>query len=133
MPSAIKVLVSISALVAALMVAAPPVPAQERRIPNSAAEVRHSYAPVVLPNGFHRIRHYGLFASSKRVENIARVRQLLVVPEPQTEPADATDGSDPHPCPHCGGRMIIIETFARDPMPWHRPTRPMMAIRIDTS
>jgi Do/DeqQ family serine protease len=46
MPSLIKVLVSISALVAALMIAALPVSAQERRIPNSAVEVRHSYAPV---------------------------------------------------------------------------------------
>ena len=87
----------------------------------------------VLPTGFHRIRHYGLFASSKRVDNITRVPELLVVPEPQTEPADALDGSEAHPCPHCGGRMIIIETFARGSMPRHRPTRPMMAIRIDTS
>src|SRR5206468_8368019 len=30
----------------------------------------------VLPSGFHRIRHSGLFASSKRAENIARARQL---------------------------------------------------------
>jgi len=47
MPSLIKVLVSISALVAALMVAALPVSAQERRMPNSAVEVSQSYAPVV--------------------------------------------------------------------------------------
>src|SRR5690349_6573581 len=47
MPSLIKVLVSVLALVAALSVAAPPVPAQERQIPNSAVEVRLSYAPVV--------------------------------------------------------------------------------------
>jgi len=87
----------------------------------------------VLPNGFHRIRHYGLFASSNRVENIARARELLVVPEPQTEPADALDGSDPRSCPHCGGRMIIIETFARGSMPRHRPKAPMVATRIDTS
>jgi hypothetical protein len=87
----------------------------------------------VLPNGFHRIRHYGLFASSKRVENIARARELLVIPEPQTKPANALDGSDPHSCPHCGGRMIIIETFARGSMPRHRPTAPMVATRIDTS
>jgi Do/DeqQ family serine protease len=46
-PSLIKVLVSTQVLVAALLVAAPSVPAQERRIPNSAVEVRHSYAPVV--------------------------------------------------------------------------------------
>src|SRR5262249_33606563 len=59
----------------------------------------------ILPNGFHRIRHYGLFASSKRVENIARIRELLVVPPPQTEPADAPDRNDPQPCPHCGAIM----------------------------
>jgi len=87
----------------------------------------------VLPTGFHRIRHYGLFASSKRVENIARARELLVVPEPQTKPADALDGSEAHSCPHCGGRMIIIETFVRGSTPRHRPTGPMVAIRIDTS
>jgi len=87
----------------------------------------------ILPNGFHRIRHYGLFASSKRVENIARIRELLVVPPPQTEPADAPDRNDPQPCPHCGARMIIIETFARGSMPRYRPKAPMVAIRIDTS
>jgi hypothetical protein len=51
----------------------------------------------------------------------------------QAEPADATDGNEPHPCPHCGGRMIIIETFERGSMPRHRPKGPTIAIRIDTS
>src|SRR5947209_9321216 len=37
----------------------------------------------VLPGGFHRIRHYGLFANSKRVENITRARELLNAPDPQ--------------------------------------------------
>ena len=31
----------------------------------------------VLPDGFHRIRHYGLFANRRRAENIARARQPL--------------------------------------------------------
>jgi hypothetical protein len=31
----------------------------------------------VLPAGFHRIRYYGLLASGKRAENIARARELL--------------------------------------------------------
>ena len=31
----------------------------------------------VLPTGFHRIRHYGLFASGVRAQNIARARELL--------------------------------------------------------
>jgi hypothetical protein len=43
----------------------------------------------VLPDGFHRIRHYGLFANANRADNIARVRQLLSIPEPQTAPSDA--------------------------------------------
>jgi hypothetical protein len=84
----------------------------------------------VLPTGFHRIRHYGLLAKASRADNMARARELLVVPKPQTEPADAPDGNDPH---HCGGRMIIIETFARGSMPRHRSNGPIIAIRIDTS
>jgi putative transposase/transposase-like zinc-binding protein len=91
----------------------------------------------VLPKGFHRIRHYGLFASSVRADNIARARELLGVPIPQDHNADAVDPSEPptpsHPCPCCGGRMIIIETFERGSTPRHRPTGPIIAIRIDTS
>jgi Putative transposase/Transposase zinc-binding domain len=92
----------------------------------------------VLPEGFHRIRHYGLFANGSRAENIARARQLLDV-LPQRQPGDAgnPDASEPqtlaHPCPCCGGRMIIIETFARGCAPQYPPTAPAVAIRIDTS
>jgi hypothetical protein len=90
----------------------------------------------VLPSGFHRIRHYGLFASGKRVENIARARQVLAAPKPQSEnaAADAADSNKPqapsHPCPCCGGRMIVIEIFGRGCSP---RTRPPSVIRIDTS
>src|SRR5437899_11252467 len=94
----------------------------------------------VLPTGFHRIRHYGLFANGSRAENIARARQLLdVPPTKKNEPPDAgsADAGEPqilaHPCPCCGGRMIIIETFARGYSPQYRPTAPTVAIRIDTS
>jgi hypothetical protein len=86
----------------------------------------------VLPSGFHRIRHYGLFASSKRAENIARARQLLAAPKPHSE--NAANSNEPqtpsHPCPCCGGRMIVIETFERGCSP---RTRPTSVIRIDTS
>ncbi len=74
----------------------------------------------VLPKGFHRIRHYGLLASASRKANIARVRQLLAVP-PATEPAEPVELTEPRPpCPCCGGRMIIIETFQR----WMQPRAP---------
>jgi hypothetical protein len=90
----------------------------------------------VLPKGFHRIRHYGLFAKAASTDNIARARELLPVASRQAEPADDTDNEPPtfsHPCPHCGGRMLIIETFARGSTPPHRPTAPTSPIRIDTS
>jgi Putative transposase len=93
----------------------------------------------VLPGSFHRIRHYGLFASSKRVENVTRARELLSVPAPQTEArvAATPDADKPQtlsqPCPCCGGRMIVIETFERGRSPRYPPTAPMVAIRIDTS
>jgi Putative transposase/Transposase zinc-binding domain len=90
----------------------------------------------VLPGGFHRIRHYGLFANGGRAENIARARQLLNLPPipRKTGDADSTDDGEPqelsHPCPCCGGRMIIIETFERGSAPRYRPNA---SIRIDTS
>jgi hypothetical protein len=41
----------------------------------------------VVPRGFHRIRHYGLFASGTCADNIARARELLAVPAAQSEAA----------------------------------------------
>ena len=91
----------------------------------------------VLPRGFHRIRHYGLLAKTSCADNIALARKLLAVParseQPDTSEAAAIDEPRvlPRPCPCCGGRMIIIETFVRGSTPRHRPTGP--TIGIDTS
>jgi len=94
----------------------------------------------VLPHGFHRIRHYGLFASARRAENIARARELLKTPAVLRDAGDADAATDPtepptlaHPCPCCGGRMIIIETFERGCSPKYHPPASSTAIRIDTS
>jgi Putative transposase len=74
----------------------------------------------VLPKGFHRIRHYGLLASAGRKANVARARALLAVP-PTVEPAEPAEPLEPRlPCPCCGGRMLIIETFQR----WMQPCAP---------
>jgi hypothetical protein len=86
----------------------------------------------VLPKGLHRIRHYGLFAKATCADNIARARELLAVAKPDGQPAAAADPAKPA-CPCCGGRMIIIEVFARGCTPRHRPTAPTNRIRIDTS
>ena len=89
----------------------------------------------VLPQGFHRIRHYGLLASGTRADNIARARRLLDVPEAgDTNCAEATEPKPlSQPCPCCGGRMIIIERFQRGASPRYRPAASTAAIRIDTS
>ncbi len=76
-----------------------------------------------LPDGFHRIRHYGLFTNGGRTRNIARARELLDVPPPMRELDDShtvEPGEIPalaQPCPCCGGRMVIIETFERGAQP----------------
>ncbi len=85
----------------------------------------------VLPKGLHRIRHYGLFAKSSCADNIARARELLAVAKPDGQPA-AVDPGKPT-CPCCGGRMVIIEVFARGATPRHQPTGRTIVIRIDTS
>ena len=93
----------------------------------------------VLPKGFHRIRHYGLLANGSRADNIAKARALLNVPKPDAIPGDPepADAAEPptlsRPCPCCGGRMLIIETFARGCEPKYRPATAPRGIRIDTS
>src|SRR5215470_14954901 len=84
----------------------------------------------VLPSGFHRIRHYGLFANGGRTENLARARDLLGLPAPQhhLDDADARADEPPTsvlPCPCCGGRMIVIEIFERGSTPRTRPSSPI--------
>jgi hypothetical protein len=80
----------------------------------------------VLPHGFHRIRHYGLFANGARTQNLARLRELFDLPESQVqiEPATETDETPSlaQPCPCCGGPMVIIETFEPGCAPRAPPT-----------
>ena len=89
-----------------------------------------------LPSGFHRIRHYGLFAGAVRADNIARARQLLAAaenapPQPSREADNqAEDVSPARRCPCCGGRMIVVETF-EGPRPSRSPSP--SRIRIDSS
>ena len=77
----------------------------------------------VLPRGFHRIRHYGLLASATRKANIARARELLAVSPPPDPVATLEPPDQRPPCPCCGGRMRIIETFER----WMQPRAPPFA------
>ena len=102
----------------------------------SASEFIRRFLMHVLPGGFHRIRHYGLFASAARARNIARIRSLIPRPAAASDcPPPGGAREKPKPafeprCPCCGGLMIVVETFNGV-----RPGKPSPAsrFRIDTS
>jgi hypothetical protein len=84
----------------------------------------------VLPKGFHRIRHYGLLASATCKATIARAK-LIAAPVAEMDPSTEHDNADmatgagvDHrpPCPCCGGRMIIVESFGRGGQPRAPPS-----------
>jgi hypothetical protein len=112
-------------------------PARYKTMTLAAHEFIRRFLIHVLPKGFHRIRHYGLLANGNRAANIAHARELLTMPLLPIDAIKAANADGPkvpeHPCPCCGARMIIIETFARGCQPKHRPTPMAVAIRIDTS
>jgi len=82
---------------------------RQRTMTLHADEFIRRFLVHVLPQGFHRIRHYGLLASAGRKANVARARELLAVPV-TAGPAAPDAPSDPRPpCPRCGGRMVVIE------------------------
>jgi hypothetical protein len=76
----------------------------------------------VLPDGFQRIRHYGFLANGHRRAKLALIRKLLPaapVATPATSGASgeaATEiGTEPPPCPCCGGRRMVIVEVLPDP------------------
>ena len=82
-----------------------------------ADEFIHRFLIHVLPDGFHRIRHYGLFANGNRANNLALARRFFGVPDPapsspaSDDPENGREDEEWNTCPCCGGRMIIVETF----------------------
>jgi hypothetical protein len=90
-----------------------------------AGEFIRRFLLHTLPDGFHRIRHYGFLANGHRAEKLALCRKLLAVVAP-TEPAAAAwhrreiTVNAVDLCPCCGGTMIALGTLPR-PAP-HRPS-----------
>lgn len=83
----------------------------------TAVEFLRRFLLHVLPTGFTRIRHYGLYAGRNVETKLADSRRLLD-PESGTTPANQKDsrpwwerflentGIDVMRCPHCGGRLV---------------------------
>ena len=76
----------------------------------------------VLPDRFHRIRHYGLLANKGRASNLARAHELLqILPDLTDDGADNEHATRcVYQCKFCGAPMFIIETFTAD----HAPRAP---------
>jgi hypothetical protein len=99
-----------------------------------AGEFMRRFLLHVLPDGFHRIRHYGLFANGHRAAMLARCRELLDVPPAPAEGGGGENDGKPRgaraeapACPCCGGPMLIVERLpgptsrrypAREPDGW---------------
>lgn len=71
-----------------------------------------------LPDGFHRIRHYGFLANGHRVVRLELCRRLLASPqqndaEPVAERPDVTAErlAATHRCPCCGEPMITLAVW----------------------
>jgi Putative transposase/Transposase zinc-binding domain len=80
-----------------------------------------------LPDGFHRIRHYGFLANGHRADRLELCRRLLAA-APLASPPPARDyrqhyrqltGRDIDICPSCGGTMVRVGVLPRSPP--HRP------------
>jgi hypothetical protein len=71
-----------------------------------------------LPDGFHRIRHYGFLANGQRAEKLARCRQALATTAVSPSPGDRRERfiAALAVCPACGGTMVLI-----GPLPRHKP------------
>jgi hypothetical protein len=89
--------------------------ARQKLMTLDAHEFIRRFLLHVLPDGFHRIRHYGLFANGGRSDNVAKARALLASAAHPTLTQDQVPAEPPAPatCPCCGGRMILVEVFER--------------------
>ena len=89
--------------------------ARHKTMQLSATEFLRRFLIHVLPQGFHRIRHFGLFANHQRKRQLERLRTLLdvFVPEVGAEP---TEKPPTFVCLSCGTPLIVIEIL-------HRPRR----------
>jgi len=82
------------------------------------AEFMRRFILHVLPNGFHRIRHYGLLANGHRADKLGLCRSLLAVPAGPMDHHHVDDDNgqgnlkhEPPQCPCCNGRMMVIDSF----------------------
>ena len=83
----------------------------------SLSKFLHRFAQHILPRGFVKVRHYGLFSTRTKQAKLAQVRKALslpVVPKPAkrslSEVLLETMGIDINECQSCKqGRLVITK------------------------
>lgn len=104
--------------------------AHMKTMPLAVDEFIRRFLLHILPSGFMRIRHYGLFANRHRKTKLARCRAALDQPEPELRLKPSAEelmkritGRDILACPQCDkGRLQLIMTLRPSSQPW--PTGP---------
>jgi hypothetical protein len=82
----------------------------------AAVEFIRRFLLHTLPDGFHRIRHYGFLANGHRAANLVLCRSLLAAPSPAPSAEQLPDTPavhSPERCPSCGGTMVILGILMR--------------------
>jgi hypothetical protein len=79
-----------------------------------------------LPDGFHRIRHYGYLANGCRTAKLTRCRRLLGDAPAQSAEPPKSGPIPPRPCLHCGGLVVLLAVLPR-------PSGRREALREDSS
>ena len=97
----------------------------------SADDFIRRFLQHTLPDGFHRIRHYGFLANAQRVEKLMLCRRLLAAaspaaPTPSAEVQSARAEQAPiesvqRICPCCGGQMATSLVLPTRHRPWSSP------------
>jgi hypothetical protein len=87
-----------------------------------------------LPDGFHRIRHFGFMANGHRAAKLGLCRSLLADQPERSEPPvnghAAPKAKVSRACPECGGNMRVVVTLRGDFVPSRPHASPL---RCDTS
>jgi len=96
---------------------------KHKLMPLDTGEFIRRFLVHVVPEGFHRIRHYGFLANGRRAARLDLCRRLLEAPAPPPSPPAADyreryrqlTGRAIDLCPCCGGSMVELGALPRQP------------------
>jgi len=89
---------------------------KEKRCRTTAVEFIRRFVTHILPEGFVRVRYYGIFGGRTRKENLKKARALLGgLPEGAPPSPPDTSESDAPTCPACGVGKMRVVAYIRQP------------------